>query len=162
MSDRNDSGRAEALAHDALAWMAQRHVPPTAQNFEVILAYVSGENPDLKSTIDGLASRDCKFDPSVMTSLHDQYFRIRRESEELTELSGKISSELGSLVKMLNTAGRDQSAYGYCPFQGIGRTRSSRSLGGPDQEPDQPCRAGDARHGNAIQDAGDGSQGVIP
>jgi diguanylate cyclase len=112
VSDRNDSGRAEALAHDALAWMAQRRVPPTAQNFEVILAYVSGENTDLKSTIEGLASRDCRFDPSVMASLHDQYFRIRRESEELTELSGKISSELGSLVKMLNTAGRDQSAYG--------------------------------------------------
>jgi len=112
VSDRNDSGRAEALAHDALAWMAQRRVPPTAQNFELILAYVSGENTDLKSTIEGLASRDCRFDPSVMASLHDQYFRIRRESEELTELSGKISSELGSLVKMLNTAGRDQSAYG--------------------------------------------------
>ena len=112
MSDKNDNGRVEALARDALAWMAQRRVPPTAQNFEVILAYVSGENPDLKSTIDGLSSRDCKFDPSVMTSLHDQYFRIRRESNELTELSGKISSELGSLVKMLNTAGRDQSAYG--------------------------------------------------
>ena len=112
MSERNDSGRAEALAHDALAWMAQRRVPPTAKNYEVILTYVGGENADLKATIDGLAARDCRFDPSVMASLHDQYFRIRRESEELTELSGKISSELGSLVKLLNTAGRDQSAYG--------------------------------------------------
>ena len=112
MSERNDSGRAEALAHDALAWMAQRHVPPTAQNFEVILAYVGGENTELKNTIDGLASRECRFDPSVMASLHDQYFRIRRESDALTELSGKISFELGSLVKLLNTAGRDHSAYG--------------------------------------------------
>ena len=59
-----------------------------------------------------LASRDCRFDPSVMASLHDQYFRIQRESNELTELSSKISSELGSLVKMLDTAGKDQSAYG--------------------------------------------------
>jgi len=112
VSERNDSGRAEALAHDALAWMAQRRVPPTAQNYEVILGYVGGENAELKATIDGLSARDCRFDPSVMASLHDQYFRIRRESEELTELSGKISSELGSLVKLLNTAGRDQSAYG--------------------------------------------------
>ncbi len=112
VSERNDSGRIEALAGDALAWMAQRRIPPTAQNYEVILAYVGGENTELKTTIDGLASRECRFDPSVMASLHAQYFRIRRESEELTELSGKISSELGSLVKLLNTAGRDQSAYG--------------------------------------------------
>ncbi len=112
VSEGNDSGRIEALAGDALAWMAQRRIPPTAQNYEVILAYVGGENTELKTTIDGLASRECRFDPSVMASLHAQYFRIRRESEELTELSGKISSELGSLVKLLNTAGRDQSAYG--------------------------------------------------
>jgi diguanylate cyclase len=112
VSERNDNGRAEALAHDALAWMAERRVPPTARNYEVILAYVGGENAELKTTIDGLSSRDCRFDPSVMASLHDQYFRIQRESTELTELSGKISSELGSLVKLLNTAGRDQSAYG--------------------------------------------------
>jgi diguanylate cyclase len=100
------------LARDALAWMDERRVPPTAKNFEVILAYLGAENADLKSTIDGLASRGCKFDPSVMASLHDQHFRIRRESDELTELSAKISGELGSLMKLLQTAGRDQSAYG--------------------------------------------------
>jgi diguanylate cyclase len=108
----NDIGRAEALAGEALAWMAQKRVPPTAKNFEVILAYVGGENTELKATIDGLTSRECRFDPSVMASLHDQYFRIRRESDQLTELGSKISTELGSLVKVLATAGRDQSAYG--------------------------------------------------
>jgi diguanylate cyclase len=112
VSDRNDSGRAEALARDALAWMGERRVPPTAKNFEVILAYVGGENAGLKTTIDGLTARECRFDPSVMASLHDQYFRIQRESDALTELSAKISSELGSLMKLLHTAGRDQSAYG--------------------------------------------------
>ena len=112
MSERTNSGHVEALARDALAWMAQYGIPPTAQNYEVILAYVGGENAELKSTIDGLASRQCRFDPSVMASLHNQYFRIGRESEVLTDLSAKISSELGSLVQLLNTAGRDQSAYG--------------------------------------------------
>jgi len=112
VSETNDSGRDEALARDALAWMAQRHVLPTPQNFEVILAYAGGQNTDLKITIDGLISRDCKFEPSIMASLHDRHFRLRKESDALTELSAKISSELGSLVKLLNTAGRDQSAYG--------------------------------------------------
>ena len=112
MSDKVDSGRAAAFAHDALAWMEQRRVPPTPQNFEVILAYLSGVKADLKITIDGLLSRDCKFDPNIMASLHEQYFRIRKESDALTELSVKISSELGTLLKLLQTAGRDQSAYG--------------------------------------------------
>src|SRR5262245_12383710 len=63
VSDKNDIGRAEALAGDALTWMAQRGVPPTAKNFEVVLAYLGGEHAELKSTIDSLASRGCKFDP---------------------------------------------------------------------------------------------------
>ena len=112
VSNGNDIGRAEALAGEALAWMAKRRIPPTATNFELILAYIGGENAELKSTIDGLASRDCRFDSSVMASLYDQFFRIKRENEELTELSAKISTELGSLMKVLNTAGKDQSAYG--------------------------------------------------
>jgi diguanylate cyclase len=112
VSNGNDLGRAESLAGEALAWMAQRHVPPTPKNFELVLSYVSGDNADLKKTIDGLASRDCRFDPSVMASLHDQFFRIRRENDELTELSAKISTELGSLMKVLHSAGKDQSAYG--------------------------------------------------
>jgi hypothetical protein len=121
VSHATDIGRAESLAGEALAWMAQRRVPPTAQNFEIILSYIGGENAELKSTIDSLASRDCRFDPSVMASLHDQFFRIRRENEELTELSAKISTELGSLMTMLNTAGKDQSAYA---VQGVRRARS--------------------------------------
>ena len=101
----------EHVAGDVVDVLGER-VPPTPQNFELILTYLSGENTDLKDTIDGLAARDCKFDPSVMASLHNQYFRIRKESDGLTELSAKISSELGSLVRLLHTAGRDQSAYG--------------------------------------------------
>ena len=106
------SGRTQAFARDALAWMEQRGIPPTPQNFEVTLAYVSGEYSDLKLTMDGLISRGCKFDPSVMVSLHDQYFRIRQQSDALTDLSAKISAELNTLVTLLHTAGRDQSAYG--------------------------------------------------
>jgi len=53
VSSANDIGRAEALAAEALAWMAQRHVPPTAKNYELILSYLGGENADLKTTIDG-------------------------------------------------------------------------------------------------------------
>jgi diguanylate cyclase len=112
VSDKFDSARAEKLARDALAWMAQRGVPPSPHNFEVVVAYLGGDNPALKLTVEGLIARDCRFDPAMMSSLHAQYFRFPKESEELSELSGKISSELGSLVKLLHTAGRDQSAYG--------------------------------------------------
>src|SRR5215212_7179668 len=112
VSDKFDSARAEGLARDALAWMAQRGVPPSPHNFEVVVAYLGGDSPALKLTVEGLIAQDCKFDPATMSSLHAQYFRFPKESEELTELSGKISSELGSLVKLLHTAGRDQSAYG--------------------------------------------------
>jgi diguanylate cyclase len=112
VSDKADSERAEVLARDALAWMAQRGVRPTPQNFELVLAYLGDERSELKKTFDGLIARDCKFDPNIMSSLYSQFFRFPKESEALTELSAKISSELNSLLKLLHTAGRDQSAYG--------------------------------------------------
>ena len=112
MSDRNATGLIDATAREALAWMAERRMPLAPKNFEVIFAYIEGDNAELRATIDGLVARSCTFDPSVMASLHDQYFRVHKENEELSELGTKISTELGSLLDLLQSAGRDQSAYG--------------------------------------------------
>jgi diguanylate cyclase len=112
VSEKADSGRAESLARDALSWMAQRGVQPSPQNFELIVAYLSGENSDLKKTVDGVIARQLKFDAGVMASLYAQFFRFPKENEALTELSARISSELNGLLRMLQAAGRDHSAYG--------------------------------------------------
>jgi diguanylate cyclase len=107
-----DKDRAQAFARDAMAWMSQRNIPPVPENYELSYSYVGIENPDLKRTIDDLIGNGCKFDASVMNILHQRYFRGRRTDDAIVELGKKISTELTGVLKVMETAGHDHSAYG--------------------------------------------------
>jgi diguanylate cyclase len=107
-----DKERAEAFARQSLAWMSERGIPPTPENFELTYAYVGIENAELKRTIDGLMANGCKFEPSVMSILHQRYFRAPRNDDAVAEVGEQMQAELDSILQMLETAGRDQSAYG--------------------------------------------------
>jgi diguanylate cyclase len=107
-----DKDRATAFARDGFAWLAQRNIPPTPDNFEVAYVYVGAENAELKKTIDGLVASGCRFDDSVMRILHQRYFRAPHGEEAMIELGQKIGAELDGVLKLVEAAGRDQSAYG--------------------------------------------------
>jgi diguanylate cyclase len=121
-----DKDRAQAFARDALAWLSQRGIPPTPENFEISYAMVGLENPDLKRTVEELTGKSCKFDASVMAILYQRYFRGRRNDDAIVELGAKIGDELDGVLKMLETAGRDHSAYGKT------LSKASGELGGAD------------------------------
>jgi diguanylate cyclase len=107
-----DKERAQAFARDTLVWLAQRSIPPTPDNFELGYAYVSAEHAELRQTIDGLVANGCKFDASVMSILHQRYFRAPKDEDAMTEVSERITAELDSVLQVLSNAGRDQSDYG--------------------------------------------------
>jgi diguanylate cyclase len=104
--------QAQALARDAFAWLTQRNIPPTPENFELSYNFVRGENAELKRAIEALISNGCKFDVSVMTILYQRYFRTPKEDDAVAELGEKITAELDSVLHILETAGHDHSAYG--------------------------------------------------
>jgi diguanylate cyclase len=112
LRNTTDKERAQAFARDTLVWLAQRSIPPTPDNFELGYAYVSAEHAELKRTLDGLIANGCKFDASVMSILHQRYFRAPRDEDAVAEVGEKITAELDSVLHMLNDAGRDQSDYG--------------------------------------------------
>jgi diguanylate cyclase len=107
-----DNDRAQATARNAFAWLTQRNVPPVPENFQVAYGYESGERTDLKRELDGLISSGCKFDSNVMTILHQRYFGPPRNDDAVAALGEKISSELDSVLQLLQNASGDQSAYG--------------------------------------------------
>ena len=112
MQNDVDKERAQAFARDACAWLAQRNIPPIPENFELAYNMISGEHPELKRTVDSLVTTGCKFDASVMTILHQRYFRAPKDDDAMAELGDKISAELDSVLQILETAGADHSAYG--------------------------------------------------
>ena len=104
--------RTQDFARDAFAWMTGRNISPTPENFELVYNFVGGENAELKRTVEALIANGCKFDASVMTILHQRYFRAPKEDEAMSALGEKITAELDSVLHILETAGRDHSAYG--------------------------------------------------
>ena len=80
-----DKERSQAFAKDAMAWLAQRGIPPAPENFEIAYTYVGLENPDLKRTVDELAGNGCKFDSNIMGILHQRYFRAKRSDDAMAE-----------------------------------------------------------------------------
>jgi diguanylate cyclase len=92
--------------------MVQRNIPPTPENFELSYNFISGEHAELKRAIGALIANGCKFDASVMTILHQRYFRTPKEDDAVAELGEKITAELDSVLQILEAAGHDHSAYG--------------------------------------------------
>jgi diguanylate cyclase len=107
-----DKQRAEAFASESLAWLAQRNIPPTPKNFELAYNYVNAAQPDLKHAIESLTASGGTLDSGVMTLLHDRYFRTDKSGEAMSQVSEKITTELDAVLRLLETAGKDHSAYG--------------------------------------------------
>jgi diguanylate cyclase len=107
-----DLDRAQALARDALLWLSQRSIPPTPDNFEVAYSLIGGEYGDLRRAIEALISSGSKFEPNVMRALHQRYFEGPRHESTMAELGEKLTAELDTVLQVLQTAGRDNSAYG--------------------------------------------------
>jgi diguanylate cyclase len=126
-----DKDRAEAFARDAMAWLTQRNIPPIPENFELSYAYVGLQNTDLRRTVDDLIGNGCKFDASVMGILHQRYFRGRRNDDIMVELGKKISTEINGALQVMETAGRDQSAYGRALSKASGELDQANSSSGP-------------------------------
>ena len=104
--------RAQALARGACAWLAERNIPPTPDNFEVAYNYVGAKQSDLKQNVESLVANSCQFDASVMALLHDRYFRADKYDDSMSEVGEKVTAELDTVLRLLETAGKDHSAYG--------------------------------------------------
>src|SRR5438045_4656933 len=96
-----DTERAVTFANNALAWLAQKSIPPTPENFELIYSYYSGDHGDLRRAVDALIGNGCRFDAGVMSILHQRYFRSANVDQAVAEVGEKITAELDSVLQML-------------------------------------------------------------
>jgi diguanylate cyclase len=92
--------------------MARRNIPPMPANFEVAYGLVAGDPPELKRAVETLLANGREFDASVMTELRQRHFPTPKVENAIEELGEKIAAELDSVLQLLQTAGRDNSAYG--------------------------------------------------
>jgi diguanylate cyclase len=107
----NHKDRAKVLARGALAWLDERNVPPTPDNFTLAYAYVEGENTELRRGFDALMAVGSTFDPDTMNAQHERYFGGEANNELMAEFGEKLSTEVTSVLQLIEKASQDHSAY---------------------------------------------------
>jgi diguanylate cyclase len=122
----NDRERAAGFAREALAWMSERGVPPTPDNYKLAYAYVEGQNVELKRGFDALMAVGSKFDADTMSAQHQRYFPTPGETEAAAEFSAKISNEVNSVLQLLAKASQDHSDYKQTLSSASGELEDSR------------------------------------
>jgi diguanylate cyclase len=107
----SDKDRAKILARGALAWLDERNIPPTPENFRLAYAYVEGENAELKRGFDALMAVGSTFDSDTMSAQHERYFGTGSDNEMMAEFGEKLSTEVTSVLQLIEKASQDHSAY---------------------------------------------------
>jgi hypothetical protein len=97
----SDRDRTAGFARQALAWLEERNVPPTPDNFKLAYAYVEGDNTELRRGFDALMAVGSKFDAGTMSAQHQRYFPAAADNELMAEFGEKISMEVDSVLQLL-------------------------------------------------------------
>jgi diguanylate cyclase len=100
--------------------MTQRNIPPRPGNFELAYNFVAGEPPELKRAIEALIAKDSEFDATTLSELRQRHFPAPKVESAVEDIGEKIAAQLDSVLQLLQTAGRDHSAYGKTLSQASG------------------------------------------
>lgn len=101
-----------ALGHETVDVMGSNAVRPTAQNYEVWLAYRLGALAELRQEIDTRIARGEAFTDEVNQLLHDKYFSNARLTAQMVATGERIAKELNGVIATINSAGEHANDYG--------------------------------------------------
>ena len=107
--------------------MAERHVPPTPDNFQLFYAYASGENPAVSKIIGDMIAGRRPFTPTVLDDLRERFFSQQRVEKAMTKVGVQMDSTLNAVMETLGAAGRDTSAYGRTLSEASGELTAQKS-----------------------------------
>ena len=112
MSGRLIGAEGEALARKAIDLLSEWGIPLTAQNYEVGITHILGENDTLTSDISAIIDQGQTPQEADLVELHDRHFNKKKLSDEVQKIGGAMSAELATVMRRLEEAGRDTAAYG--------------------------------------------------
>lgn len=99
-------------AREALDLMRKHGVPPSAENYQVWLAYQAGQDAELRAAIDeALASRKA-FSPELNADLHQRFFQSASATAQVVLAGERIARDLGEVLTFLRQAGERSDDYG--------------------------------------------------
>jgi diguanylate cyclase len=100
------------LGRETIDAMGANAVRPSAQNYEVWLAYRLGALADLRQEIDARIARGEAFTEEVNQLLHEKFFSNARLTAQMVATGERIARELNGVIATINSAGEHASDYG--------------------------------------------------
>lgn len=100
------------IGHETIDLMGRNLVSPSAQNYEVWLAYRLGALSELRREIDERIARGEKFTDAANQQLHERYFSNARLTAQMVATGERIARELNGVIHAMNAAGQSASDYG--------------------------------------------------
>jgi diguanylate cyclase len=103
---------AQDYAGAAIESMARHGVAPNPQNFAIWYEYHSGQNADLKRTIDIVVSNHREFDERTLHDLYEDFFTSTKEELALHGISVRVQDTLHEVLGLVDSARTDATRYG--------------------------------------------------
>lgn len=113
-----------------MAFMAERQIAPTPENFQLFFAHAAGTDPALKRAVGEVLAAGRPFDRSVLDNLQRRFAAAKKVESAVGGLSAGVSGVLSEVLGRIATAERDAVAYGRT------LSRASGELGGKAQSAD--------------------------
>ncbi len=96
----------------AKSLMARHGHPATPEVYAVWYAYASRQEPGLVMRIDRAMAAGAMLPLTLIKELHATFFSHAAEGDMLRRTGDQVSAELGRMLELLETAGRDTSSFG--------------------------------------------------
>ncbi len=103
---------AQAYASAAICSMAQHGVAQNPQNFAIWYEYHTGQNADLRRTIDIIVSNHREFDERTLHDLYEDFFTSTKEEVALHGISMRVQETLHEVLGLVDNARSDATRYG--------------------------------------------------
>ena len=107
-----EDGGSWAYFEAAKNLMSQHGHPATPEIYAVWYAYAAQREPGLVTRIDRATANGTPVPLALVKELHGAFFSHAAEDEMLRRTGDRVSAELGRMLELLETAGRDTSSFG--------------------------------------------------
>lgn len=112
MNHNSEYEKSLAQAHKVLCLLVERRCPATPQNYELWYNYATGHDRRLVEQIDQAVTEEGTLPQSAASKIYDETLSPAVGSNQLTEISNQVSSEITDVVQMLEQASGNTSDYG--------------------------------------------------
>ncbi|MCG8441680.1 MAG: GGDEF domain-containing protein [Caulobacterales bacterium] len=87
-------------------------VIPTPPNYQLWVAYLSGEDADLQTDMDAALAEDGAFTQALAEELYEKHFGASATNQTLQDAGGRLADEIAKALGTLQTVGRNTKAFG--------------------------------------------------